>query len=78
MLRRLGLAEPHGSSQGPPTAERSRLTELGFQAHELVVLRHTIAACGRPVLIWPQFVATARSAIVVSSVSPLRWLITEP
>ena len=25
-----------------------------------------------PVLIWPAFVATARSAIVVSSVSPLR------
>ena len=25
-----------------------------------------------PVLIWPQFVATARSAIVVSSVSPDR------
>ena len=28
-----------------------------------------------PVLIWPQPVATARSAIVASSVSPLRWLI---
>ena len=27
---------------------------------------------GAPVLIWPQFVATARSAIVVSSVSPER------
>ena len=27
-----------------------------------------------PVLICPQFVATAMSAIVVSSVSPLRWL----
>src|SRR5262249_61610509 len=31
---------------------------------------------GAPVLIWPQPVATARSAIVVSSVSPERWLIT--
>src|SRR5680860_1230803 len=30
---------------------------------------------GAPVLIWPQLVATARSAIVVSSVSPERWLI---
>ena len=30
---------------------------------------------GAPVLIWPQPVATARSAIVVSSVSPERWLI---
>ena len=29
-----------------------------------------------PVLIWPARVATARSAMVVSSVSPLRWLIT--
>ena len=32
---------------------------------------------GAPVLIWPQFVATARSAIVVSSVSPERWLIMQ-
>ncbi len=32
---------------------------------------------GAPVLIWPQLVATARSAIVASSVSPLRWLITD-
>ena len=30
-----------------------------------------------PVLIWPVFKATAKSAMVVSSVSPLRWLITE-
>ena len=29
-----------------------------------------------PVLIWPARVATARSAMVVSSVSPERWLIT--
>ena len=32
---------------------------------------------GAPVLIWPQFVATARSAIVVSSVSPDRWHMTD-
>ena len=31
-----------------------------------------------PVLIWPAFVATAKSAIVVSSVSPLRWEMTTP
>ena len=31
---------------------------------------------GAPVLIWPQPVATARSAIVASSVSPLRCDIT--
>src|SRR5688500_20197649 len=30
-----------------------------------------------PVLIWPVFKATARSAIVTSSVSPLRWLMIE-
>ena len=29
-----------------------------------------------PVLIWPAPVATARSAMVVSSVSPERWEIT--
>ena len=29
---------------------------------------------GAPVLIWPERVATARSAMVVSSVSPERWL----
>src|SRR4029079_9787317 len=33
---------------------------------------------GAPAFSWPAFVATARSAIVVSSVSPLRWLITTP
>ena len=32
---------------------------------------------GAPVLICPHPVATARSAMVVSSVSPERWLITE-
>lgn len=31
-----------------------------------------------PVLICPAFVATARSAIVVSSVSPLRWEMITP
>ena len=31
---------------------------------------------GAPVLIWPAFVATARSAIVVSSVSPERCEMT--
>ena len=31
-----------------------------------------------PVLICPVFRATARSAIVLSSVSPLRWDITDP
>ena len=31
---------------------------------------------GAPVLIWPVLQATARSAMVVSSVSPERWLMT--
>ena len=31
-----------------------------------------------PVLIWPAFVETARSAIVVSSFSPLRWEMITP
>ena len=35
--------------------------------------RRARSAPGRPVLIWPQSVATARSAMVVSSVSPERW-----
>jgi len=30
-----------------------------------------------PVLIWPALVATAICAIVLSSVSPLLWLMTE-
>src|SRR6185503_433072 len=34
------------------------------------------ARLAEPVLIWPAHVATARSAIVVSSVSPERWEIT--
>ncbi len=29
-----------------------------------------------PVLIWPVDMATARSAMVASSLSPLRWLVT--
>ena len=33
---------------------------------------------GAPDLIWPLFVATTRSAIVVSSVSPERWLTIWP
>jgi hypothetical protein len=35
--------------------------------------RVAIRALSEPVLIWPQFVATARSAMVASSVSPERW-----
>ena len=49
-----------------------RLAELLLDPQELVVLRHAIRAARRAGLDLPAFVATARSAIVVSSVSPLR------
>ena len=52
------------------------VAELLFDPQQLVVLRHAVAAARRePVLIWPVPRATARSAIVASSVSPLRWLV---
>ena len=37
------------------------------------IINYYIALLGAPVLIWQVFSATARSAIVVSSVSPERW-----
>ena len=46
--------------------------ELLFDAEQLVVPRDAIAARTDPVLICPADVPTARSAIVVSSVSPER------
>ena len=64
-----------GVERAPP-AVRGGLAELLLDAQQLVVLRDPVGAAGAPVLICPQLVATARSAIVVSSVSPLRWLIT--
>jgi hypothetical protein len=53
------------------------VVELLLDAQQLVVLGHALGRAGAPVLIWPQSVATARSAIVVSSVSPERWLIMQ-
>jgi len=73
MLSRLELAEAHvvrrkarrprNAAASPSSASR-RTSWLYFATRSL--------RAGAPVLIWPQFVATARSAIVVSSVSPLR------
>jgi hypothetical protein len=43
---------------------------------KLVVLGHAVGAAGRAGLDLAGAQATARSAIVASSVSPLRWLVT--
>ena len=48
--------------------------EVFLDAQQLVVLGDAVGAAAQPVLIWPALVATAMSAMVVSSVSPLRWL----
>ena len=48
--------------------------QLLLDAEKLIVFCDTLASgLGAPVLIWQVFSATARSAIVVSSVSPERW-----
>ena len=60
--------------QDRPTGISGRCAEFRLDADELVVFRGAVAADRLPVLIWPKFVATARSAIVASSVSPERWL----
>jgi len=44
-----------------------------FNAEELVEFRYALAAAAEPVLMWPAPVATVRSAMKVSSVSPDRW-----
>ena len=48
------------------------IAKLLGDADELVVLGVAIGTAGQPVLIWPQLVATAISAMVESSVSPER------
>src|SRR3954471_20452028 len=57
-----------GYSASPPSASSMRSSWLYFATRS--------ERDGAPVLIWPQPVATARSAIVVSSVSPERCDIT--
>ena len=64
--------------EGAGAGVARRVVELLLDAQQLVVLRDALGLrAGAPVLIWPQLVATARSAIVVSSVSPERWLIMQ-
>lgn len=59
----------------------ARVLGLAFQlfldADELVVLGHAVGPARAPVLIWPVLQATDRSAMVTSSVSPERWLMTQ-
>jgi hypothetical protein len=53
-------------------------TQFFLDAEELVVFCDTVRnGLREPVLIWPQFVATAISAMVASSVSPERCDSTE-
>jgi hypothetical protein len=47
--------------------------ELLFDADQLIVLAMRSVLDTDPVLICPVFMATTRSAMVVSSVSPERW-----
>ncbi len=48
-----------------------------FNAEQLVVLGDAVGARAEPVLICPAPVATAKSAMKVSSVSPERWEMTD-
>ena len=52
------------------------IAQLLFDADKLVVLSHTVGTAHRTCLNLTEFVATAISAIVVSSVSPERWEVT--
>lgn len=72
--KRLHLNDEPREGQVPGVA--GGITEGLFDAQQLVVLRDAFSLrAGAPVLIWPLPTATARSAMVVSSVSPERWLI---
>ena len=53
-----------------------RVAEHLFDPQQLVVLGNAVGPRGRAGLDLAGAVATAMSAIVESSVSPLRWLIT--
>src|SRR5437764_9508612 len=67
---RLLTAAPPAYRAASPSSSSMRSSRLYFAVRS--------PRDGAPALIWPAFVATARSAIVVSSVSPDRWLITVP
>ena len=53
-----------------------RRAKLLVDSQQLIVLADSVGPQAEPVLICPTPVATAKSAMVVSSVSPLRWLMT--
>src|SRR6185503_12724355 len=69
-----GLTVP---GERAPAGVPRRVAELFFDPQQLVYFATRSERAGAPVLIWPQPVATARSAMVVSSVSPERWLIMQ-
>src|SRR5262249_9102005 len=78
----LRAAAPHGQPHRAPRARppRPRKAAASPRSSSMRSSRLYFATrserAGAPVLIWPQLVATARSAMVVSSVSPERCDIT--
>ena len=71
----LGAVSPGTLKRGnacPARVDR-RLAQRLLEPEQLVVLGDPVRRAGAPVLIWPALVATARSAIDASSVSPERW-----
>jgi capsular polysaccharide export protein len=65
-LRTLSLLTPKTASSPSSSSMRRSWLYFAILSERLI----------EPVLIWPQFVATAMSAMVLSSVSPERWLMT--
>ena len=49
------------------------LSEFFLDSEKLVILRDTLGSGRGTILIWQVLRATARSAMVVSAVSPERW-----
>lgn len=69
---RLQLRRSALSVEGGHAGVNGACTQIFLNAEQLVVLGNALGAAGGPVLIWQVFRATARSAMVVSSVSPER------
>src|SRR6516225_1949896 len=61
---------------GRPAYSAASSSTSSIRSSWLYLATRSVRA-GAPVLSWPQLVATARSAMVVSSVSPDRWLIMQ-
>ena len=70
-----GEGEDHGRTMGGRRSGRCCPSVCSMRINWLYFAVRSLRA-RLPVLIWPQLVATARSAMVASSVSPERWLIT--